>query len=87
MDEPWTSRIVAFGGPETERFSAMNSFLPFDWVQCSSLGTERVVTVAFMASPSLSCPLLSGAGPASFLVCCIARGMAPQEMAAKWLGS
>jgi hypothetical protein len=32
----------------------MNSFLPFDWVQCSWLGTERVVTVAFMASPSLS---------------------------------
>jgi hypothetical protein len=28
----------------------MNSFLPFDWVQCSWLGTERVVT-AFMASP------------------------------------
>ena len=44
MDEPWTSRIVAFAGPETERFSAMNSFLPFDWVQCSWLGTERVVT-------------------------------------------
>src|SRR5262245_44311560 len=50
MDEPWTSRMVAFGGPETERFSAMNSFLPFDWVQCSWPGTARVVT-AFMASP------------------------------------
>jgi hypothetical protein len=43
----------------------MNSFLPFDWVQCSWLGTERVVTVAFMASPSLSC---LGAGTAGFLV-------------------
>src|SRR5215475_4603118 len=52
MDEPWTSRIVAFGGPVTERFSAMNSFLPFDWVQCSWPGTARVVT-AFMASPVL----------------------------------
>src|SRR5258705_6845421 len=56
MDEPWTSRMVAFGGPETERFSAMNSFLPFDWVQCSWLGTERVVTVAFMhLRPCLVC--------------------------------
>src|SRR5438552_2191933 len=54
MDEPWTSRIVAFGSPETERFSAMNSFLPFDWVQCSWLGTERVVMVAVMTSPVLS---------------------------------
>src|SRR5947208_2849357 len=51
MDEPWTSRIVAFAGPETERFSAMNSFLPFDWVQCSWPGTERVVMVAVMKSP------------------------------------
>jgi hypothetical protein len=53
MEEPCTSRIVALAGPETERFSAMNSFLPFDCVQCSWLGTERVVMVAVMASPIL----------------------------------
>src|SRR5262245_50228154 len=53
MEEPCTSRIVALGGPETERFSAMNSFLPFDCVQCSWPGTERVVMVAVMASPIL----------------------------------
>src|SRR5206468_10668608 len=51
MEEPCTSRVVALGGPETERFSAMNSLLPFDWVQCSWPGTERVVMVAVMVSP------------------------------------
>src|SRR5215475_6639343 len=51
MEEPCTSRIVALGGPDTERFSAMNSFLPFDCVQCSWPGTERVVMVAVMTSP------------------------------------
>src|SRR5262249_27483933 len=50
MEEPCTSRIVALGGPEAERFSAMNNFLPFDCVQCSWPGTERVVMVAVMAS-------------------------------------
>src|SRR5262245_66442865 len=51
MDEPWTSRIVPFAGPATERFSAMNSFLPFDVVQYSWLGTARVLTLAFMDTP------------------------------------
>src|SRR5262245_51125118 len=45
MDEPCTSRTVPLAGWVTERFSARNSFLPFDVVQCSWLGCRVVVTV------------------------------------------
>ena len=45
MEEPCTRRIVPLAGCVTERFSARNSFLPFDVVQCSWLGCRVVVTV------------------------------------------
>src|SRR5215213_7745386 len=51
IEEPCTSRMVPLTGPVGERFSAMNSFRPFDCVQCSWLGTGFVLTVVSMALP------------------------------------
>src|SRR5262245_1772558 len=54
IDEPCTRRTVPLAGCVTERFSARNSFLPFDVVQCSWLGCRVVVTVLMKSLPLLA---------------------------------
>src|SRR5262245_63376704 len=60
IDEPCTRRTVPLAGCVTERFSAMNSFLPFDVVQCSWLGCRVVVTVLINLPPLLAANVRGG---------------------------